>query len=269
MKNSIFDYQDYKRYVRDLIASQPKGGRGVRSKLAVAVGCQVAYVSQILSGHLHLSLEQAMRVNRFFAHSKDEAHFFLLLVQHARAGDKETRAYFQEQLDAGLTRRLVLTKRLDMAQGITPEDQVTYYSAWYYSAAHILVTIPNFQTKAVIAAKLGVTLEQTSEILEFLLRTGLVQQKGDRYLPGQAQIHLDQNSKLTSRSHANWRVRVLGALDSPKEADVHYTGVFSLSSADAMKLKAMILKQIEDVVAVVKSSKEEQLSTFCVDFFSP
>lgn len=269
MKKSIFDFQDYKRYLKAWIESQTKGGRGVRSHMAQAVGCQVAYVSQILNGHLHLSVEQAVRVNKFMAHSKDEGNFFLLLVQLARAGDKETRAHFQELLEAELAKRLVLTRRLGMAQGIRPEDQVTYYSAWFYSAAHILVTIPAFQTKAAIAQKLGLTREQCAEILDFLARTGLVEQKGDRFLPGISQIHLDQNSRLTALSHSNWRVRVLGALDSPKESDLHYTGVFSLSSADAFKLKAIMLKQIEEVLGVVKPSKEEQLGIFCLDFFTP
>lgn len=269
MNKTIFDYQDYKSYLFDLINSQPKGGRGLRSKLAEAAGCQVAYISQILNGHLHLSIEQAMKVNRYFAHSKDESHFFLLLVQYARAGDNDTRSYFKEQLEKELAHRLVLTKRLGLAQGISAEDQVTYYSAWYYSAAHILVTIPAYQTKNAIAAKLGISLESTIEILDFLTRTGLINQTGDHFTPGTTQIHLDQKSKLTARSHANWRMRTLNSLDSPKSSDVHYTGVFSLSNSDVLKIKSMLIKHIEEVVGVVKESKEEQLSIFCLDLFTP
>jgi plasmid maintenance system antidote protein VapI len=269
MQKSVFEFQDYKRYITALIESQPKRGRGLRSQLAQAIGCQVAYISQILNGHLHLSVEQAVRVNKFFAHSKDEGNFFLLLVQHARAGDADTRAHFQELLEAELAKRLVLSRRLGLAQGIREEDQVTYYSAWFYSAIHILVTIPAFQTRAAIAAKLGLSKESISEALDFLARTGLVLQQGDRFIPGPSQFHLAQSSKLAARSHTNWRVRVLGALDAPKDTDVHYTGVYSLSTADALKLKALVLKQIEEVIAVVKPSKEEQLGIFCVDFFTP
>jgi uncharacterized protein (TIGR02147 family) len=269
MKKTVFDFQDYKAYIRAWIAAQPKGGRGVRSRLAGALGCQVAYVSQILNGHLHLSVEQAVRVNGFFAHSKDEGNYFALLVQHARAGDKETSAYFQELLEAELAKRLLLTRRLGLAQGIQPEDQVTYYSAWYYSAAHVLVTIPEFRTKRAIAAKLGLSPERTADVLDFLVRTGLVKQNGDQFAPGASQIHLDQHSKLTARSHANWRVKALGSLDSPRETDMHYSGVFSISATDALKLKALLLKQVEEVIGVVKPSREEQLAVFCVDFFTP
>lgn len=269
MKNSVFDFQDYKRYLVAYIKGQPKGGRGMRSQLASSIGCQVAYVSQILNGHLHLSVEQAVKVNKFLAHSKDEGNFFLLLVQLARAGDVATREHFREQLEAELAKRLLLTRRLGMAEGLRPEDQVKYYSAWFYSAVHILVTIPAFQTKLAIAGKLGLSPEAVAEILDFLVRTALVEQRGDHFVPGPSQIHLDQHSSLTARSHANWRIRVLGALDVPKKEDVHYTGVFSLSAADAFRIKALILQQIEEVIAVVKPSKEEQLGIFCVDFFTP
>jgi len=268
MKNLVFDFDDYKRYLKATFARQPKQGRGMRAKLATEIGCQGAYVSQVLNGALHLSVEQAVRVNRFLGHSKDEGRFFLLLVQRARAGDRDTRAHFQELLEAEVQKRLLLTRRLDMAQGISPEDQVTYYSAWYYSAAHILCTIPGFQSKEAIAAKLGLGKELVAEIIEFLGRTGLVKREGSRVLPGEAQIHLSQHSKLTARSHANWRIRALGALDAPRETDVHYTGVFSFSTEDALRLKALLLRQIEEVIGVVKPSKEEQAGVLCLDFFS-
>jgi uncharacterized protein (TIGR02147 family) len=267
MKNDIFEYQDYKLYLTDLMESGPKGGRGIRSQLAQSIGCQVAYVSQILNGHLHLSVEQAVKANRFFAHSKDEGRFFLLLVQWNRAGDKETRAHFEELIAEEISKRLILTKRLGMAQGISEKDQVTYYSSWYYSAIHILTTIPQYRTKQTIAQKIGISLSKATEALDFLARTGLVEKKGEQFFPGTAQIHLDQKSKLTSRSHANWRMRVLNALDDQKEYDLHYTGVFSLSRSDIIRLKSIFLKQIEEVVSVVKDSKEETLSIFCLDFF--
>ena len=268
MKNLIFDFGDYKKFLKAHFARQPKRGRGVQAKLAAEIGCQGAFVSQVISGPLHFSMEQAVRVNRFLGHTKDEGRFFVLLVQIARAGDKETRAHFQELLEAELKKQLLLTRRLDMSQGISAEDQVTYYSAWYYSAAHILATIPEFQRRQAIAEKLGLEKELVGEIVEFLVRTGLLVQVGDRLLPGTAQMHLSQSSKLTSRSHANLRIQALGALDAPLDTDVHYTGVYSFSSADAHRLKALLLRQIEEVIGVVKPSKEEQAGVFCVDFFS-
>jgi uncharacterized protein (TIGR02147 family) len=267
LKNSIFDYQDYKKYLKDLIHSRPKHGHGVRSKLADAIGCQVAYVSQILNGGIDLNIEQTIRLNKFFGHTKEEAHFMLLLVQFARAGDRDTRDYFREQMEVEIAKRLVIKNRLGLAQGLSAEDQVTYYSTWYYAAVHILLTIPDFRTKPAIAEKLGLTLEKTNEVLEFLVRTGLANQEGNIFGTGQSQIHLGNDSKLIARHHANWRLRALDSLDQETKEDLHYSSVVSLSVSDIAKVKALAVKKIEEIISVVKDSKEEELAVFCVDFF--
>jgi hypothetical protein len=48
----------------------------MKGKMAKAAGCHTAFISQVLNGSLHLSLEQAARLNSFFQHTKDEARFF-------------------------------------------------------------------------------------------------------------------------------------------------------------------------------------------------
>ena len=88
MKKALFEYSDYKLYLSDKIDGMPKHGRGERSKLAEALRCHLAYVSQVLKGEAQLSLEQADIINQYFDHSPDEADFFLLLVQAARAGTR-------------------------------------------------------------------------------------------------------------------------------------------------------------------------------------
>ena len=267
MNSTLFEYSAYKTYLRDLIENQPKKGRGIRLKLAQAVGCQQTYISQILNGHVDLNLEQAGKVNRFFGHSKEESHFFMLLVQWARSGDQETRKYFQEQIDSERTQRLMIKNRLGLAPGLSYSDQVTYYSAWYYSAVHILLTLPDFRTKQTISSQLGLSISKTNEILDFLVSTGLADQRGDQYFTGQAQIHLGNDSKLIVRHHTNWRLRAMHSLDQEKKEDLHYSGVFSLAASDVTKIKSMVVRYVEEIVSVVKTSKEEKLAAFCVDFF--
>jgi uncharacterized protein (TIGR02147 family) len=267
MNKSIFEFQNYKTYLTSLLKAQPKKGRGQRSRLAEAIGCQLTYISQILNGHVHLNLEQGMKVNRFFGHSQDEAHFFLLLVQFARAGDHDTRKYFQDQIDQELQRRLVIKNRLAAAQGLNEEDQVTYYSAWYYAAVHIFVTIPEFQNKRILTHRLGIGTDKINDVLGFLERTGLVRREGDNYKPGPAQIHLGNDSKLVSRHHCNWRLQAMQSLDLERPQDLHYSVVASISKSDATKMKALLVKQIEELVATIKVSQEEELCAICIDFF--
>src|ERR1700733_19454 len=111
MQNSVFDYKEYKRYLRDFIRSQPSGGHGLRSKIAEALSCHITYVSQVLNKGAHFSLEQADELSRFLGHTKDEGNYFLLLVQVERAGTTSLKNKFKDQIEVIREKRLVLKDR--------------------------------------------------------------------------------------------------------------------------------------------------------------
>src|SRR4051812_2756633 len=96
----VFDYKDYKIYLAEALAYRRHRERGAQARLAEAIHCQSAYLSMVLKGSAHLSLEQAQGTNVFFGHGELAAHVFLLLVQGARAGTPALRTYFRKQLDA-------------------------------------------------------------------------------------------------------------------------------------------------------------------------
>jgi hypothetical protein len=58
MKNSIFEYRDYKTYLNDTLEKRARefNERGIRSRLSEAIKCHTAYVSQVLGGNAHFSL---------------------------------------------------------------------------------------------------------------------------------------------------------------------------------------------------------------------
>ena len=89
----------YKEYLKARLAQMPRKGWGARGKLAKAIPCQVGYVSQVLNGEAHFSLEQCYAINNYLAHSEEEGHFFLLLTQLGRAESHPIREYFQKQID--------------------------------------------------------------------------------------------------------------------------------------------------------------------------
>ena len=143
MKNSVFDYDDYKDYVRDALDARAENKRGERSRLASFVGCHTAYVSQVLNGAAHFSLEQAEKINHFLGHGKEQSLFFLFLIQLARAGTPSLRKVFEEQLRALKEKQFVLKDRLQFNKTLSREDQATFYSSWHYGAAHVLVSVPH------------------------------------------------------------------------------------------------------------------------------
>ncbi|MGK5085638.1 TIGR02147 family protein [Bdellovibrionota bacterium FG-1] len=264
--HAVFDYQDYKEFLRAVLATSGEG-RGLRSKLAKTLRCQTAFISHVLNGSIHFSLEHAIHIGEFLKFSQEEAHYFMLLLQYGRAGSKTLEAYFQKQIQAIHEKRQVVRERIQVKQGLSKEDQVTYYSAWYYAAVHVLTSVPGFQDKAKIAAQLKLPLELVAEILEFLCSTGLAIQVGADFKIGTARIHLGNDSPMLRKHHMNWRIRAINSFDQLQKSDLHYSSVVSLSESDTEKIRSILLGAIEKSEPILRASPEETVFCLALDFF--
>ena len=268
MKKNIFEYRDYKIYLKDFISSRPRKGHGIQSQMAEQLNCHSAYITQVLKKNAHFSLEQAESLNTFLAHNSEESNFFLLLIQVGRAGTKQLKERLLDQLKNILEKRQVLKERFSGKNILEPSDQMTYYSEWYYSAIHILISIPEFRTKDSIANKLGLTLEKVSSILEFLQSIGLVVPRGNQYeFAGNDFLFLGDDSPLLPRHHSNWRIMAINALSRAENKDVHFSTVVSLSKSDIQKIKEKIISEIESSRTIIRNSAEEELYCYNLDFF--
>lgn len=268
-KKDIFDYRDYKAYLQAYIDSKPKGGRGVRLALANHIGSPVSHISQIFNGKSQLSLEQAEGVNEFVGHTDDEAQFFLLLVQKGRAGTPALKKRLDLQIQQIIERRLLLKDRLGVKQPLTKEAQATFYSSWLYGAIHVMLTIPKFQNKESISKHLGLSVKRVNEILQFLVSVGLaVQKENGRFDVGTARIHLGSESDLISKFHTNWRMKAIQSLESENaNLDLHYSSAVTISEADFLKIKSLLVKSIEETKTIIKDSPAESVFSFCIDMF--
>lgn len=264
---TVFDFSDYKAYLSHYLDAQKAKGHGFRSKIARALNCQVAYVSQVLNRGAHFSLEQAEELNEFLGHDKEESEYFILLVQMNRAGTKKLKARFEDQLRRITDKRALLRERIEIKERLEEKDQIKYYSSWYYSAIHILTTIPEFQTKSAIAERLGLGAETLNEALSFLSEVGLVRQEQNKLVPGLTRLFLGSNSPLVAKHHTNWRMRAIQSFDEEIENDLHYSVVVSIAEKDIATIKELFIKSIESARKIIRESKEEDLHCINLDFF--
>ena len=56
-EKTLFDYNNYKKYINERIDSSPSKGRGLKQKMAEFLNCQTAFVSQVLNKDPNFSLE--------------------------------------------------------------------------------------------------------------------------------------------------------------------------------------------------------------------
>lgn len=265
--NSIFEYSDYKAYLRDWLERPGGSSRGERTRLAEAVRCHNGYVSQVLNGAAHFSLEQAEAINHHLGHGKDQGGYFLLLVQAARAGTPGLRAHFTEQMKALVEKQFVLKDRLKFQKTLTREDQATFYSSWHYGAIHVLVSVPGCHTEKGISDYLGLPLTKVTAVLDFLTSVGLIARKDGRYEIGARHIHLENDSPMISKHHTNWRLQAIHSLDRARQGDLHYSSVITASHEDSVRIREILVRAIEEVRGVVRQSRDEGAFSYAIDFF--
>lgn len=267
MKKTVFEFSDYKRFLLDWLEGQPGAGRGKRTELAAVARCKLAYVSQVLNHRADFSLEQAEAIGRHLGLSPDELEHFLLLLQKDRAGTAPLREMFESQIKRTVEKRKILKDRIGVSEGMSELDRARYYSAWYYTAAHILLTIPQYQARSAVDARLGLGAKKTAQILDFLVKAGLASQEGDHFRATKAKIHLGGDSPEILKHHTNWRNRAVLAAEKEIPEALHYSSVVSIAKRDVVKIREVILQMIEKFRAEVDPSKEEELFAFCVDWF--
>ena len=266
MSLSVFDFDSYKRYIAARLPTQGKS-RGLRAKLAETLGCQGAYVSQVLHGITHFSLEHAVLVDAFLEHGQEESHYFMLLVHRDRAGTKKLREYYNRQMREVLRRRQIVAERVQSGGVLPKEVALTYYKSWYYAAIHVLLLVARFQSRESLSERLRLPLVAVSEAVDFLIRAGLVEEARGKLRATNRRLHLGQDSLLLSKHHLNWRLQALQTLDRTSEQDLHYSGPLALTEENATAVRALLLNTIEGTEQIVAKPGEEDAFCVVLDFF--
>jgi uncharacterized protein (TIGR02147 family) len=262
---TLYDYTDYKAYLRDHLKNLHR--RGAITELARVAGCSHSYLSQVLSGKPELTSDQAMAATDFLQHDGEEAKYFLTLVLLSRASTPKLRKHFEAQLKAQKMQRLQLksavSPRTDAELDIADRD--FYYSSCNVQMIHTLTACPDFQSIAALTARLNLTPKEITETLDWLAKRHLVKKKDGRYLHSGKNIHLPTASIHTKIHHLNWRLRGLESSADPEV--IHYTSTFAIDRKDADKLRADLLSFIEKQREGISNSGSQEIMTFCCDLF--
>jgi len=265
---SLFAFESYKEYLRARISAEEYHW-GLMTKLATAAGCQRPYLSRVLTGEPHLTPAQAFGLTRFWRLSEEEKEYFLGLLEIERAGSAEYREYWKRKTLDAKKRHENLSTLVSRKSAGSSEQDLTYYSAWYWTAIHILVSIPGFRTERSIAEKLNLPLTQVKLILQELESWGAVRKESNQWTFAAKEQHISKNSPLSVFHHMNWRQVAMTDAQRRMPDSIHYTVVQSLSVTDFERIKQMILDLIQKAAEIARPSQEEKLMCFTCDFFEP
>lgn len=262
----IWDYLDYRGYLLARLGDE--GSRtGLRKKLAEAIPVHTTFVSQVLKGRAEFSLEQAEAINVFFEHTDDEGEYFLLLLLQDRAGSKKLKARFTTKIRLMRDERINIKKRLEADAEVSLKDRERFYSSYLYGAVHVLAAIPKYRTVEALATALRLPRAQLQEIVDFMLRIGVLKEAKGELVPGSAHVHLGNDSELILKHHSNWRLHTLSNLQVLDRNNLHYSACLSLSEKDVFRVKESLLQNLKANIEIIGASQEEVGYVMSFDFY--
>jgi uncharacterized protein (TIGR02147 family) len=127
---SVFDYLDYRTYLRDFYVQQKKTNtffsyRYVGNK----VGMDSSFLIKVLQGHLHIANDRIDKFTKICSFNDKESAYFEALVHFNKAkSEKESKLYFEKMLS--------INKAKSDKLG---ESQYEFFQKWYYSAIWTLL----------------------------------------------------------------------------------------------------------------------------------
>lgn len=262
----IWNFTDYRQYLLEKLGAD--GSRtGLRKQLAEAIPVHTTFVSQVLKGRAEFSLEQAEAINGFLEHTDDEGEYFILLLLKERAENLKLRARFERKIKAMRDERLNIQARLEAQNEITLRDRERFYSSSIYGAVHVLTSIPSFKTIEALSEALKLPRGRMRDIVDFLLRLGVLKEHVGLLSPGSAHVHLSNESELILRHHTNWRMHTINNLQFLDRDDLHYSACLTLTREDAFRVKESILQNLKSNVDIISKSKEEIAYVMNLDFY--
>lgn len=134
--NAIFDYSDYRAYLRDAFDSYKKERAMVSWRfLASRIGCDPGNLLRVAQGKIHLSVKYIAPAAKFFGLDEKESAYWTELVLFGRAkSDKEALDHYEKMLSI----KGVSVKRLN-------QKELEFYRHWYSNAIRSLLGISAFR----------------------------------------------------------------------------------------------------------------------------
>lgn len=263
----IFDFSHYRKYLEAVLEASGRRS-GMKSRAAEHMDTQPAFLSRVFAGQAELSLEQADKLSRFLNHTSEEHHYFLLLVQHERAGSSTLKSYFRRQVDHEREKRKNITEQVKPTLSLTPEAEGRYYSSWLYGAVHVLIGVEQLQTAEALSRALNLQPAIIGEILQFLDSCGLAKRNGDRFATGSAHLHLRNDSLHIQRHHSNWRMKAIESLVQKSDSsEIHYSAVATLDEECASRIRESLVENLKSNLKRIETAPSQTAYVYNLDFF--
>jgi uncharacterized protein (TIGR02147 family) len=264
---NIFDFSDYRAYLKAWLEAAKRGRTGNLSRLAEVAKVHATFFSHVLAGTKHLSLEQAALVATHLGLTRLEKDYFFVIIQLDRAGSPDLREYWQEKKRDLEKEKNKLSERFPTHHELSDSDKARFYSSWLFVAIWVSTSIEDGQSLTQISERFRLAPSQAEDAMLFLVRTGLCYEEKGLYHMGKAHVHVTNESPFVTKHHSNWRMKALQRMDFRDDRELFFTSPVSMSNQDFELLREKLNVVIKEFVATVMASPAEDLFCLNIDFF--
>jgi uncharacterized protein (TIGR02147 family) len=264
-KSSVFQFKSYKTWLENLFSNPDN--RGLMSQISRQVDCQRSYLSRVLNTKLQLTPDYAYKISQALHLSSEEQEYFLLLVDWDRCQDPGFRQYLLARLQKMKSGYAEVRQKIQRPQPATTIDEIQFFSAWYWAAIHLWCSSPGTHTTESVARKFSLDQATTARVLESLTEAQFLEKSGRGYKYRSGAMHMDRKSPLAHWNHSNWRQKALQDSQSGTETSLHFTNLQTMTRADFLKIRQLMLELIEKSERIARPSAPEELVAICLDAF--
>lgn len=264
---TIFDFLNYRDYLKAWIETQGEQGYGLKGRMAAALKISSSLVSQILKGEKGLTADQASDLADFLGLSEIESDFLHLLVEFDRAGSIRYREKLKKKISSLQVQSRSVGKRVPRHKELSDEQKGIYYSSWLYTGVRNLTAIPDMDRLDKMSEVLKVEPAIISKILRFLLDHGLCREEGGKITYGPASTHVDNDSPFVNKHHQNWRLQAIQNMERRRDSDLFFTSPMSLSRKAAAEIRVLLPTVIQSVMKISGPSDSEMAACLNIDWF--
>lgn len=264
---SVYEFTDYKKFVRAWLSNQPLKGRGFFTILAERLGTSNAAISQIFKDDRHLSPENAVELCELLSLGDDETYYFLQLVDYARAGSIKLQKKLLAKIKNQQLHQQKLINLLPKDTQLNETARSIFYSSWVYSGVRNLIATNQAQNLDELSRRMKLDKTKIQGVIQFLLDYQLLVKVGDKLTIGPQKTHLENTSPWVTKHHQNWRIKAIEVMQNGHESDLFYSAPMSLSKEVAEKVRQQLPEFIKQIIEEVGPSKSEIVRCLNIDWF--
>lgn len=237
---NIFDYTDYRKYLRDFYENRKAVDRSFTVRhIAENVGFKSAsFFCQLMNGRSNMSPELTCKFSKFIGHNKKECDYFETLVSYNQAKNHPQKKKFFEKLISFKQSKI---RTID-------SNLYEFYDKWYYNAIRELLFFYPFNGNFQVLGKIlnpSISPAEAQKAVTLLDQWGLIKRDASgRYVRSDDQS-ITTGMKAQSFYVNNFQHAVLdlakGALDRfPRDERSLSTLTMSLSPEGYHKMESEI-----------------------------